>query len=358
MYYHPETGAALIVYVDDLLLTAPPHRASGLWRALERSVQFKDLEAPTARYLGAQYCFDEFDPKKPNAPRTMTTEMNDYIRSAVEKFTAEFGRGLSKVSSPYLTNEEWAEEGVPGHFAPNCASHVATLLFASRVARPDISVAVQRLCRVVSKWTTTHDAALVRLYAYLKWTGHIALRATLAPTDLRDVHLVLWSDADWCGDAEDTKSTSGALLELYSASSGRRWPLSLAVQRQSATSSSTAEAETVALSSSARQHALPMQILLVKLLQQPIEVVAMVDNTQALIAVAKGYSKRLRFLERSHRCAIGFLHELLTEEKDEHGPFYAEYSPTAEHRADGLTKALVPSKFLIAREFLGMVVTT
>ena len=98
-------------------------------------------------------------------------------------------------------------------------------------------------------------------------------------------------------------------------------------------------------------------MLLVKLLGRPVEIVAMVDNTQALIAVAKGYSKRLRFLERAHRCAIGFVHELLTREDEDYGPFSAEYSPSAEHRADGLTKALVPAKFLIAREFLGMVVT-
>ena len=100
-----------------------------------------------------------------------------------------------------------------------------------------------------------------------------------------------------------------------------------------------------------------MQVLLVKMLDQPVEVIAKVDNTQALAAVANGYSKRLRFLERSHRCAIGFLHELVTDDGHGFGTFSAEYAPTAEHRTDGLTKALVPAKFVLARDMLGMIVT-
>ena len=74
-------------------------------------------------------------------------------------------------------------------------------------------MAVQRLCRIVTKWTTTHDAQLIRLYAYLDTTGPIALHAELSPEDLDEVQLVMSSDADWGGDPEDTKSISGLLLE-------------------------------------------------------------------------------------------------------------------------------------------------
>ena len=77
----------------------------------------------------------------------------------------------------------------------------------SRVARPDISAPAQRLCRVVTKWTTTHDAQLICLYAYLDTTGPIALRAELSPKDLDEVQLVMWSDADWAGDPDDSQIT-------------------------------------------------------------------------------------------------------------------------------------------------------
>ena len=161
------------------------------------------------------------------------------------------------------TLEEVAHEGEqPGLFTASAASHVATLLFLGRVARPGIAVAVQRLCRVVTKWTTTHDRQFISLYVYLESIGKILLFAELSPADLHDVQLLLWSDADWRGDPEDTKSTSGLLIELYNPNTRRRWPIGWNVRRQGSTSSSTAEAETVALSFAVKHEGLPTLILL------------------------------------------------------------------------------------------------
>ena len=42
---HKETKALLAVYVDDLLMTAPPSHEKGLWKALEARVNF-DEEPP------------------------------------------------------------------------------------------------------------------------------------------------------------------------------------------------------------------------------------------------------------------------------------------------------------------------
>ena len=101
------------------------------------------------------------------------------------------------MTSPCISSEDYGRLGEePCKFSSSASSHVATLLFLSRVARPDISVAVQRLCRVVTKWTTTHDAALTRLYAYLASAGPIALPADFSPDDLQDVQLVMWSEAN------------------------------------------------------------------------------------------------------------------------------------------------------------------
>ena len=307
-----------------------------------------------ARYLGALYKFDAFDPKKPKAPRSMLTSVDDYVANAVQRFLKEYGKKLSTVTSHHLSSEESGRLGEePGRFSSSASSHVATLLFLSRVARPDISVAVQRLCRVVTKWTTTHDAALIRLYAYLDSVGPIALHSEFSPDDLQDVQLVMWSDADWCGDSEDTKSTSGLLLELLNPFTGRRWPISWSVRRQGSASSSTAEAETVALSHATKHEGIPMLILLDALLgvaRRPIELVAKVDNTQAISVVHKGYSKKLKFLERTHKCSIGVIHELIQS-----GQLVVEYASTLTHRGDGFTKCLLPSKFVEARKVMSMV---
>ena len=122
-----------------------------------------------------------------------------------------------------------------------------------RVAHPDVAVATQRLCTVVTKWTTTHDLALIRIFSYLRHAGKAKLKGELSPDDLNDLVLSAWSDADWAGESEHTQSTGGLWLELVGASSGRCWPISWGVKKQTSTASSSAESETVALSSNIRQ---------------------------------------------------------------------------------------------------------
>ena len=66
----------------------------------------------------------------------------------------------------------------------------------------------------------SHGAALVKLFAYLGSAGPPALLAELGLEDFRDVRFCMWSNADWCGDAEETKSTSGMLLKLLNRTQG------------------------------------------------------------------------------------------------------------------------------------------
>ena len=96
-----------------------------------------------------------------------------------------------------------------------------------------------------------------------------------------------------------------------------------------------------------------MLILLDALLggvRRPMELVAKVDNTQAISGVHKGYSKKLKFLERTHKCSIGVIHELIQS-----GQLVVEYAPTLTHRGDGFAKCLLPSKFVEARKMMFMV---
>ena len=149
-----------------------------LWRALKKSMDCKDPVAPMARYLGALCTFDAFTSQKLNAPRSVLTSMDDYAANAAQRFAEELLKILAKVTSPYISFEEYCKLGEePCKYSSSASSHGAILMFLSRVACPDISVAVQRLCLVVTKWTTTHDAALIRFYAYLQSTGPIALHS-------------------------------------------------------------------------------------------------------------------------------------------------------------------------------------
>ena len=64
--------------------------------------------------------------------------MDGYASNAVQRFKVEFRDKLTRVTSPYFTAEEIGEEGYsPGRFSSSASGHVATLLFLSRVARPE-----------------------------------------------------------------------------------------------------------------------------------------------------------------------------------------------------------------------------
>ena len=84
--------------------------------------------------------------------------------------------------------------------------------------------------------------------------------------------------------------------------------------------------------------------------RRPMELVAKVDNTQAISVVHKGYSKKLKFLERTHKCSIGAIHELIQT-----GQLIVDYAPMLTHRCDSFTKCLLPSNFSEARKMMSMV---
>ena len=104
------------------------------------------------------------------------------------------------------------------------------------------------------------------------------------------------------------------MLEFVNPINDRRWLIIWAVRRQTSTSSSTAEAETVALCYAAKHEGIPTLILFDALLQgarRPVELVGNVYNTPAISVVHKGYSKKLKYFGRTHKCAIGFVHEFI-----------------------------------------------
>eukprot|EP00974_Lingulodinium_polyedra_P096367 9341904-Lingulodinium_polyedra.AAC.1 len=59
---------------------------------------------------------------------------------------------------------------------------------------------------------------------YAACTSKYVLKGALAPPDLEDVLLLVYSDADWNGDPETSKSVSGWWIELFAPTSGRSFP--------------------------------------------------------------------------------------------------------------------------------------
>eukprot|EP00971_Amphidinium_carterae_P292723 5811456-Amphidinium_carterae.2 len=228
--------ATLAVYVDDLLLTAPKEFSEEFWERLGKALEFKEEAGPLERYLGANH-----ELKKKENCHVMNVHMRGYIDAAVQRFVTEWGQTLHRVKSPYLEEEDESEdEGEPKteriKFDKSASSHIATLLFLARVCRPDLLVAVCRLAKKVSKWEVTDDKKLVRLFAYLKSSRDLMMNFRMCEGS--DFHLAIWSDADLAGDVEDTKSTSGAWIELLDGH-GNSWPISWLSKKQGSSAFAT-----------------------------------------------------------------------------------------------------------------------
>ena len=129
------------------------------------------------------------------------------------------------------------------------------------------------------------------------------------------LQLELSTDADWNDNACTSRSVSGMRLEPVNPKSGNVFPLAWSSSRQSATSCSMAESKVVALSHGLRHFGLPVQDLVHEFLGERIPLVCLVDNQQTTSATKRGYSKRLRCLNRTHRVAIGSLHEIVGDER-------------------------------------------
>ena len=120
-----------------------------------------------------------------------------------------------------------------------------------------------------------------------------------------DLELSLFVDADFAGDRDDTKSTSGNFLVLTGPNT--YFPLTWASAKQTATSRSTTESEVVSLALGVFSEAIPASILWSLILGRDIKTRIYEDNQAIIIVVKKGYSKKLRHISRTHKVNLGSL---------------------------------------------------
>ena len=150
-----------------------------------------------------------------------------------------------------------------------------------------------------------------------------------------------YSDADWGGDLDDRKSTSGYVFQISGGA------VSWSSKKQTCVALSTAEAEYVALAS-ATQEAMWMRRLSAELSGKPPVGATMIfeDNQYAI-----SMTKNPQFHGRSKHISIKyhFVRDQVTEET-----IKVEYCPTTEMIADMLTKALPKDQLTKLRRMVGL----
>ena len=115
---------------------------------------------------------------------SFSVEMSDFCASACKAYEADVQNivgaaslKLQKADTPYAAEDTAGDTDEPaGLLSGVCASHLMRLLYAARVARPDIQTAIVRSAKYITIWKARHDRCLQRLFSYVH--GSLGLRLT------------------------------------------------------------------------------------------------------------------------------------------------------------------------------------
>jgi hypothetical protein len=124
---------------------------------------------------------------------------------------------------------------------PTCSRHdeehpqvVSSLLYTSTVSRPDLAKAAGVLSCFISKWNESHWKAAKHLLRYICGTTDLCL---MFDGDCGMRILLGYADADWGGDMDTRRSTTGHVFKVYGG------VVAWKSRRQSTVALSTIEAE-------------------------------------------------------------------------------------------------------------------
>ena len=107
---------------------------------------------------------------------------------------------------------------------------------------------------------------------------------------MEDLFLALFADADFAGDKEGTKSTSGGFLVLLGPHSF--FPLTPHSEKQGSTANSTTEPEIVSLAYALRHHGIPTLDLFEELMGRKVKLFVSEDNEATAKVVRSGKYKK------------------------------------------------------------------
>ena len=312
----------VLVYVDDLIiLSSNMESMVALKSKLEDEYEMTDL-GELHYCLGVEFARDR-------VARTITMSQAKYMEEVLERFGMEdckpIGTPLdTKVKLVKLSNEEYDADARRMASVPY-KSAVGSLMYAMVATRADLAFAISTVSQHMARPGWSHWMAVKRIMRYLKGSLHLKLQ-------LGGQHIKLqgYCDADWAGDVNDRRSTTGYAFSLGDG------VVSWSSKRQPTVALSTTEAEYMAASHCTREAIWLRQLLNDVRCKYDEGTLIMCDN-QGAIALARNpvYHARTKHIEVQHH---------FVREKVARGTIILEYCPTEDMLADVLTKALAKDK--------------
>jgi hypothetical protein len=205
---------------------------------------------------------------------------------------------------------------------------VGSIIYPSYITRPDIAWIAGKLSSFMMNPSSAHMQAADRVILYLYKTRHLAIRFQY---DEKTKPVMAASDASFA-DNEDRRSSGGYIFQLFGG------PIDWSAKKQGTVTTSTTEAELLALSEAAKQLFWWRRFFeAIGFDPEQGKYSIDCDNRQTVRAVTKNeaFQTRLRHVD---------IHNHWLREKVLNREIDIEWIPTNNMVADGLTKALPTEK--------------
>lgn len=215
-------------------------------------------------------------------------------------------------------------------------SIVGALMYAAISTRPDICHAVNMISRYLCNPCETHLSAAKRVLRYIKGSTTVGL--TFDGSHNQNVSITAYADADWAGDLDDRKSTSGYVIKIGDC------VVSWISKKQPTVSLSSAEAEYMAISAAVQEITWIRQLLNEIHFNQPEASVLRIDN-QAAIAISENdvHHARTKHIDIRHHFVRDYIKNKQVQLK---------WISTQDQLADIFTKGLSKIRFNHLRKLL------
>ena len=221
----------LAVYVDDIM---PVSNDKVMLNAEKASLckKFDMIDQGEVHYILGMSIKRERDTK------TLYISQQSYQEKVLERFEMENCKPVSTPLEPgrkfqKLSDDEEAFDLKLYQQAIGC------LTYASTATRPDIATAVGILSQFMSNPSKQHWVGVKRILRYIRGTSNFGLKFS---ADDKEPLIYGYSDADWAGDIETRRSTSGYVFQIGNST------ISWCSRKQSSVAKSSTEAEYIALS--------------------------------------------------------------------------------------------------------------
>lgn len=225
VFYNKDRTIIVALFVDDGLVAGKEEKE--IFKLLEQIK--KKFEITHCKTIPKEFCYlgmeikIESDGISVNQPR--------YVEKILRRMNLENCNPAPTPMEPGMVTKKEEllnDEKVP--IETPYREAIGSLLYLANLSRPDISFAVNYLSRQCCNPMKSHWKMTKRVFQYLKGTRNAGIRFG------GDKNFKVFTDADFGGEKETMKSTSGGLIL-------RGGPLVWYSQRQKLVATSTAEAE-------------------------------------------------------------------------------------------------------------------